>query len=239
MIKHKLCRNAILPQLPQYEISNSSIPFNVNIKRNYDEVSQGMSLICPGYNSIKSQVTRSKRKKLPPDITTFDEIPNESKYYKTKRDEIFMIFKNNDLIVFQSPFQAELFSKNKHIFAYGTFYISPIFNYQVFITRTYATELNCFYTTSFSILKNKKQTTYEILFEEIKKILNYYDNIEHITNNVSETFNKYIKKLFAKKPTFFQLLSELQKEESKYNIDYERRTARILKNKKTKNINKN
>ncbi|ORY16348.1 hypothetical protein LY90DRAFT_517785 [Neocallimastix californiae] len=130
-----------------------------------------MSLICPGYNSIKSQVTRSKRKKLPPDITTFDEIPNESKYYKTKRDEIFMIFKNNDLIVFQSPFQAELFSKNKHIFAYGTFYISPIFNYQVFITRTYATELNCFYTTSFSILKNKKQTTYEILFEEIKKIL--------------------------------------------------------------------
>ena len=31
-------------------------------------------------NSIKSQVTRSRRKQLPPDITTFDEIPNESKY---------------------------------------------------------------------------------------------------------------------------------------------------------------
>ncbi|KAG4091259.1 hypothetical protein H8356DRAFT_1430515 [Neocallimastix lanati (nom. inval.)] len=30
------------------------------------------------YNSIKSQVTRSRRKQLPPDITTFDEIPNES-----------------------------------------------------------------------------------------------------------------------------------------------------------------
>ncbi|KAL6602680.1 hypothetical protein U3516DRAFT_759449 [Neocallimastix sp. 'constans'] len=240
------------------EISKSSIPFNVNIKRTYDEISQGMGLICPGYNSIKSQVTRSRRKQLPPDITTFDEIPNESKYYKTKRDENFMIFKNNDLIVFQSPFQAELFSKDKHIFADGIFYIAPIFSYQVFITRTYVTELNCFYTTSFSILKNKKQTTYEILFEEIKKnsskynsieitpkifhcdfekavsnaaqknILkktylinfetenwNYYDNIEHITNNVSETFNKYLKKLFAKKPTFFQLLSE----ESKYYIE--------------------
>ncbi|KAL6632022.1 hypothetical protein U3516DRAFT_736402 [Neocallimastix sp. 'constans'] len=35
-------------------------------------------LICPRYNSIKSQVTRSRRKQLPPDITTFDEIPNES-----------------------------------------------------------------------------------------------------------------------------------------------------------------
>ncbi|KAG4105748.1 hypothetical protein H8356DRAFT_1418532 [Neocallimastix lanati (nom. inval.)] len=326
------------------EISKSSIPFNVNIKRTYDEISQGMGLICPGYNSIKSQVTRSRRKQLPPDITSFDEIPNESKYYKTKRDENFMIFKNNDLIVFQSPFQAELFSKNKHIFA------------DVFITRTYVTELNCFYTTSFSILKNKKQTTYEILFEEIKKNSskynsieitpkifhcdfekavsnaaqkvfinanikyciwhfkraleikkkelcgdkvekikdlyiyynnisnfpfinpeyiydiyskiksecqehnyvqflefleyfkktylinyetenwNYYDNIEHITNNVSETFNKYLKKLFAKKPTFFQLLSELQKEESKYYIDYERRTAKILRNKKQKKL---
>ncbi|KAG4101852.1 hypothetical protein H8356DRAFT_1421446 [Neocallimastix lanati (nom. inval.)] len=304
------------------EISKSSIPFNVNIKRTYDEISQGMGLICPGYNLIKSQVTRSRRKQLPLDITSFNEIPNESKYYKTKRDENFMIFKNNDLIVFQSPFQAELFSKNKHIFADGTFYIAPIFSYQVFITRTYVTELNCFYTTSCSILKNKKQTTYEILFEEIKKnsskynsieitpkifhcdfekavsnaaqkvfinanikyciwhfkraleikkkrIIkiksecqehnyvqflefleyfkktylinyetenwNYYDNIEHITNNVSETFNKYLKILFAKKPTFFQLLSELQKEESKYYIDYERRTAGILRNKKQKN----
>ncbi|KAL6589672.1 hypothetical protein U3516DRAFT_819581 [Neocallimastix sp. 'constans'] len=299
------------------EISKSSIPFNVNIKRTYDEISQDMGLICPGYNSIKSQVTRSRRKQLPPDKTSFDEIPNESKYYKTKRDENFMIFKNNDLIVFQSPFQVELISKNKHIFADGTFYIAPIFSYQVLITRTY-------------------QTTYEILFEEIKKNSskynsieitpkifhcnfekavsnaaqkvfinanikylekikdlyiyynnisnfpfinpeyiygiyskiksecqehnyvqflefleyfkktylinyetknwNYYDNIEHITNNVSETFNKYLKKLFAKKPTFFQLLSELQKEESKYYIDYERRTAGILRNKKQKKL---
>jgi len=39
----------------------------------------------------------------------------------------------------------------------------------VIITGTYVTELNCFYTTSFSIIKNKNQTTYEKLFEEIKK----------------------------------------------------------------------
>ena len=55
------------------------------------------------------------------------------------------------------------------------------------------------------------------------------------TYYVSETFNKYLKKLFAKKPTFFQLLSELQKEESKYYIDYERRTAGILRKKNKKN----
>ena len=39
-----------------------------------------------------------------------------------------------------------------------------------------------------------------------------------------------------KKPTFFQLLSELKKEESKYYIDYERRTAGILRNKKQKKL---
>ncbi|KAG4085846.1 hypothetical protein H8356DRAFT_1434999 [Neocallimastix lanati (nom. inval.)] len=48
------------------KISNSSIPFNVWV------------LYVQGYNSIKSQVTRSRRKQLPPDITTFDEIPIES-----------------------------------------------------------------------------------------------------------------------------------------------------------------
>ena len=45
------------------EISNSSIPFSLNIKRKYDEISQDMNLIRLGYNSIKSQVTRSRRKK--------------------------------------------------------------------------------------------------------------------------------------------------------------------------------
>ncbi|KAG4100575.1 hypothetical protein H8356DRAFT_1422669 [Neocallimastix lanati (nom. inval.)] len=203
-----------------------------------NEISQGMGLICGGYNSIKSQVTRSRRKQLPPDITTFDEIPNESRYYKTKRDENFMIFKNNDLFVCQSLFQAVLFSKNNHIFVDGTFNIASIFSYQVFITRTYVTELNCFYTTSFSILKNKNEynsikippkiihcylekvisntadkyqehnyVQFSEFLEYFKKKIylisyetknwNYYDNIEHITNNVSETFNKYLKKIIS------------------------------------------
>ena len=60
------------------------------------------------------------------------------------------------------------------------FIFAPIFSYQVFITRTYVTELNCFYTTSFSILKNKKQKkkTNKILFEEITKNSSEYNSIE-------------------------------------------------------------
>ncbi|ORX63274.1 hypothetical protein BCR32DRAFT_307873 [Anaeromyces robustus] len=205
----------------------------------------------------------------------------------------------------------------------------------MFITRAYVPELNSFYTTSFSMLNNKKQTTYETLFEEINKNLkkynnniiitpkyfhcdfekaisnaikktfpninirycvwhykrsleinknklcykeiednkyiymyykaisnfpfinpdyifdiynkikrecqennynqyldfleyfydtylqgydikywNYYNGIEHITNNATESFNKYLKLLFQNKPTFYKLIHKLKKEES-------------------------
>jgi len=51
-------------------------------------------------------MTRFKNKQLFPNIKTF-EVPNESEYYKTIRGERFMIFKNSNIIIFQSPFQAK------------------------------------------------------------------------------------------------------------------------------------
>jgi len=78
-----------------------------------------------------------------------------------------MIFKNSNLIIFQSPFQTKLFREyNDDIFVDGTVFIVPKFSYQIFITRTYGKELDSFYTTSFAILKNKEQETYKILFEK-------------------------------------------------------------------------
>jgi len=83
------------------------------------------------------------------------------------RGENFMIFKNSNLIIFQSPFQVKLFREyNDDIFVDGTFFIALKFSYQIFITRTYAKELGSFYTTSFATLKNKEQETYKILFEK-------------------------------------------------------------------------
>ncbi|KAL6591675.1 hypothetical protein U3516DRAFT_805561 [Neocallimastix sp. 'constans'] len=61
------------------------------------------------------------------------------------------------------------FEYNDDIFVDGTFFIAPKFSYQIFITRTYAKELDSFYTTSFAILKNKEQETYKILFKKLKK----------------------------------------------------------------------
>ncbi|KAL6594249.1 hypothetical protein U3516DRAFT_804653 [Neocallimastix sp. 'constans'] len=57
---------------------------------------------------------------------------------------------------------------NDDIFVNGTFFIAPKFNYQIFIIRNYAKELDSFYTTSFAILQNNEQETYKI-FKKLKK----------------------------------------------------------------------
>ncbi|ORY70701.1 hypothetical protein LY90DRAFT_504035 [Neocallimastix californiae] len=112
------------------EIKKNSIPMDIKPKHIFNSVSQEMGLICPEYSTIRSQIIRNINKQFPPNIKSFDDIPIESKYYKTKRNENFMIFKNTDLIIFQSPFQAYLFSNyHKNIFADGTFYTVPKFSY--------------------------------------------------------------------------------------------------------------
>ena len=60
------------------------------------------------------------------------------------------------------------------------------------------------------------------------KYWNYYDNIEHITNNASESYNKYLNDLFQnRKPNFFQFLLQLQKEEYISFVDYDNRMKGI------------
>ncbi|KAG4083185.1 hypothetical protein H8356DRAFT_1361879 [Neocallimastix lanati (nom. inval.)] len=97
-------------------------PFSLDIrpKRIFNEISQDMGLICPEFNFIKTQIIRSQNKQLPPDITTFEEIPEE------------------------------------YICRWYVLYCAKIW-------------LSIFYTTSISILKDKKQSTYETLFKEMKK----------------------------------------------------------------------
>ncbi|KAG4101048.1 hypothetical protein H8356DRAFT_1034900 [Neocallimastix lanati (nom. inval.)] len=328
------------------EIKKNSIPMDIKLKHIFNAVSQEMGLICPEYSTIRSQIIRNINKQFPLNIKSFDDIPIESKYYKMKRNESFMIIKNTDLIIFQSPFQAYLFSNyHKNIFTDGTFYAAPKFSYQLFITKTYVGEFNMFYTTSISILKNKKQSTYETLFKEIKKNANkfrsntlittinfhcdfeqgisnaakkvfpninikycvwyykrslekqkniscyhevknnndvyiyykaisnlpfinpnyifdiyiiikricqkkmynnflqfleyfnknyllkynvnnwnYYENIEHLTNNASESYNSYLNNIFPNKPLFYKLIYILKEEENLSYNDYQRRT---------------
>ncbi|KAG4097776.1 hypothetical protein H8356DRAFT_1330995 [Neocallimastix lanati (nom. inval.)] len=80
--------------------------------------------------------------------------------------------KKRDLIKFHkilSPFQAFLFKKYcDDLIVDGTFYVAPDFSYQVFITRNFVPELNKFYTTSFSKLRNKEHEIYKTIFKVIK-----------------------------------------------------------------------
>ncbi|KAG4094505.1 hypothetical protein H8356DRAFT_1693819, partial [Neocallimastix lanati (nom. inval.)] len=80
IVKHKM----------KNEIRKTSIPFDINPKYIYNEISEEIGLICPEYNSIKSQISRYIKKQLPPDISKFNEIPDESEYYINERDENFM-----------------------------------------------------------------------------------------------------------------------------------------------------
>ena len=169
LVKHKI----------KDKIRKSSISSDLKTKRIFDEISQEVGYECPEYKKIKTQIRRYKNKRLFPNIKTLDKVPKESEYYNTKRGKILMIFKNSDIIIFQSKFQAKLFAKNKHIFADGTFSIAPPGTNQVFITRTFDTEVNRFYTTSISILISKEQNLYKILLEEIKKnIIKYNPNVD-------------------------------------------------------------
>ncbi|KAL6617412.1 hypothetical protein U3516DRAFT_797130 [Neocallimastix sp. 'constans'] len=183
------------------EIKKNSIPMDIKPKHIFNAVSQEMGLICPEYSTIRSQIIRNINKQFPPNIKSFDDISIESKYYKTKRNENFMIFKNTDLIIFQSPFQAYIFSNyHKNIFADGTFYAAPKFSYRLFITRTY---------------KNANK------FRSITLIttINFHCDFEqeHLTNNASESYNSYLNNIFPNKPLFYKLIYILKEEE---NISY-------------------
>ncbi|ORY87242.1 hypothetical protein LY90DRAFT_498499 [Neocallimastix californiae] len=156
------------------EIKKNSIPMDIKPKHIFNAVSQEMGLICPEYSTIRSQIIRNINKQFPPNIKSFDDIPTESKYYKTKRNENFIIFKNTDLIIFQSLFQAYLFS-----------------NYH----------------------KNYNGNNW-----------NYYENIEHLTNNASESYNSYSNNIFPNKPLFYKLIYILKEEENLSYNDYQRRT---------------
>ncbi|OUM58866.1 hypothetical protein PIROE2DRAFT_15766 [Piromyces sp. E2] len=86
------------------EIRKSSNPFDIKVKPIFNKISKEIGFVCPEYSTIKSQIKRNINKYLSSKIKKLDEIPNESIYYKTERNENFMIFKNPNLIIFQSPF---------------------------------------------------------------------------------------------------------------------------------------
>ena len=59
-------------------------------------------------------------------------------------------------------------------------------------------------------------------------------NIEHLTNNTSESYNNYLSNIFPNKPLFYKLIYILKEEENLSYNDYQRRTKGTLLKKKQK-----
>jgi len=66
----------------------------------YNKHFQKIGKYCPCYKSVRTQMMRTMNKHYPIYIETFEEIPDESKFFKTLRDEVFMIFKNSNVVIF-------------------------------------------------------------------------------------------------------------------------------------------
>ncbi|ORY23405.1 hypothetical protein LY90DRAFT_515068 [Neocallimastix californiae] len=203
LIKHKI----------KDEIKKSLIPSDIKSKRIFDKISQEIGYICPEYKTIKSQITRYKNKQLFPNVKTFDEVPNVSEYYKTIRGEYFMIFKNSNIIIFQSPFQAKLFMENKHIFAddhitnnASESYNSYLKNLNLFVKKPSFYKL--IYTIQFEESKSyydyhmrikgiwRKKSRISERVDDINILVEYYKNMEAELKNIGCSKNDIIENWF-------------------------------------------
>ena len=60
------------------------------------------------------------------------------------------------------------------------------------------------------------------------KIWNQYNNIEHLTNNASESLNNYLNNLFPTKLSYYELIDKLNELEHLSYFDYQRKIKGIL-----------
>jgi len=67
------------------------------------------------------------------------------------------------------------------------------------------------------------------------KLWNYYNNMEHITNNASESFNNYLNNLFPAKSSFYELIDKLNELGHLSYYDYHRKIREIWKTRKKSN----
>lgn len=150
-------------------ITKEENPFALKGKSIYKDATKNLGLIVPEYNTLKATINRHINKNFPKEITSWEEIPDESDYYETISNENFMIRKTDNYIIFQSKTQAVIQHQNDNsLFCDATFYAAPSIAYQLLITRVYAKDFNRYFTTSFSIMKNKQENTYENVFKDLK-----------------------------------------------------------------------
>ena len=93
------------------EVIQSKDPFSIKLPKLYKSMSADKGIRGPSYESIKSGLYKNMSKILPKEIDSFENIPDDSNFYKTIDMQNFMYFKNNKIIIFQSPNLAKIHIK--------------------------------------------------------------------------------------------------------------------------------
>lgn len=187
------------------EIFKSSDPFSIKPKKLVKSFSTQNGLKFPSYNTLKTFLYEQINKNLPSNINSFEEAPVNSIYYKTIKDEEFLIYRDDNLMIFQSPDQAKIHLKyGKIIFADATFFSCPNLAYQLFIIRVHSLIDNIYYTTSFSLMKNKTEKDYALIFKKLSNNISHYldigeeYNIFEIHTDFEKAIGEGCKQIFPK-----------------------------------------
>ena len=147
---------------------NDEEPLENEIKENDNHISIKNEPL-PNFINLKSTIYRNINKNLPKDIEKLEDMPNESEYYKALTGEIFLMYKNDHMLIFMSPNQANLLYKNnQHVFIDGTFYSAPKCSYQIVTIRIHNIKEDLFHTVAYGILIDKTLNSYIELLDNIR-----------------------------------------------------------------------
>ncbi|KAG4083448.1 hypothetical protein H8356DRAFT_1318843 [Neocallimastix lanati (nom. inval.)] len=216
---------------------------------------------CPEYISVKTLILRSINKKLPSNQKTYKMLFNKLKqnsnnniitepknvhcdFEKGISKAVKKIFPNINIKYCIWHYKNLLEIKKNELCRNEVNDDEKIFNYYKgisnlpFINPEYIMDIFSLIKTK-SIEKNSCQflkfleyfyETYLIGYD--MKSWNYYNNIEHITNNASESLNNSLNKLFPMKPNFYELINKLKEHEHLSYYDYQMKIKGIWRMKK-------
>ena len=85
----------------QKEIKNSHDPFFIKLTKLYKSHSADKEIKEPAFDSIKSGLYKNINSKLPKEVENFEDMPDDSIYYKTISNDDFLYYKNNNVVIFQ------------------------------------------------------------------------------------------------------------------------------------------
>ena len=91
--------------------------------------SQDKGIRAPSFNTIKNCLYKEINKVLLDDIVNLEITTEESIYYKSLKDEKFVIYKYSDLLGLQSPDLSKIQLLGTILFCDATFFICPSFSY--------------------------------------------------------------------------------------------------------------